>query len=220
METTEQYPLHDVGLWLELRTSYRWDGKGALFLDRDGVVVEETHYICKAEDVRMIQGAAETIRWANEKNMPVVIVTNQAGIGRGYYDWSGFKEVQHVIHTALEQKGAHIDMVLACAYHKDGVLPYVHQDHHWRKPNPGMIEQAAEQLSIELHQSLLIGDKVSDLIAASRAKIGYGCLVKTGYGKQEAKLLDAAELAPMVAGVAEDIDGAIISAVERGWLAD
>ena len=94
-------------------------GRGALFLDRDGVVVEDTDYLGSADDVRMLPNAAAAIARCNRLGVPVVLVTNQSGIGRGKYDWDGFDAVQAAISTALAAQGGRFDSVLACAYHAD-----------------------------------------------------------------------------------------------------
>src|SRR5712691_8142069 len=111
----------DIGLWVERLTAQNFVGRPGIFLDRDGVIVEETHYLHKVEDVVLIDGVAAAIAEANRAAIPVVITTNQAGIGRGCYDWDAFIEVQKVIVGHLLKKGASIDMVLACAYHEEGI---------------------------------------------------------------------------------------------------
>src|SRR5262249_9599239 len=90
-----------LGLWVEIFTSGSLPGRPALFLDRDGVIVEETNYLGRAEDVRMIAGAGAAISWANRAGFAAIIISNQAGIGRGYYGWDGFVSVQDRIITDL-----------------------------------------------------------------------------------------------------------------------
>ena len=90
----------DPGLWCEVDAAVP-PGRAALFLDRDGVIVTDTHYLCRVEDMRMIAGAAAAIARCNALQIPVVVVTNQAGIGRGYYDWNGFHAVQGALKAAL-----------------------------------------------------------------------------------------------------------------------
>jgi D-glycero-D-manno-heptose 1,7-bisphosphate phosphatase len=159
-----------------------------LYLDRDGVVVEETEYLCRVQDIIIIPGATEVIAAANKKRLPVVMVTNQAGIGRGYYGWSEFKTVQDALIAMLEAQGAKIDACYACAHHPeaDGLL--AHPDHPARKPNPGMLLQAASDLALDLKSSWLIGDKASDIDAAKRAGIAGALQVSTGYGNAEREL--------------------------------
>src|ERR1700689_4700078 len=116
---TADHPLNAEGVWCEILTRIA-PGRPALFVDRDGAVVEETDYLCRAEDVILIPGAAAAIAVANKHGVAVVMVTNQAGIGRGYYGWSEFQAVQKAIVSALAAQGARIDAVYACPHHRDG----------------------------------------------------------------------------------------------------
>jgi D-glycero-D-manno-heptose 1,7-bisphosphate phosphatase len=154
----------------------------AVFLDRDGVVVEEVGYLHKPGDVRLIPGALESIASFNQAGLLVVMVTNQAGIARGYYGWEEFEEVQQEIESALDQQGGWLDGVWACAYHTDGNAPLAHPDHPFRKPNPGMILDALGVMPIDPTSSWLIGDKVCDLEAAIRGGLAGAIHVYTGHG--------------------------------------
>jgi D-glycero-D-manno-heptose 1,7-bisphosphate phosphatase len=181
---TGKHPLNSDGVWCEI-LSLGAPGRPALFLDRDGAVVEETDYLCRAEDIVMIPGAAETIAAANKRGVAVVLVTNQAGIGHGYYGWAEFETVQRTILAFLAAAGARIDAVYACPHHPQGQGAYAHPDHPARKPNPGMLLQAAADLAIDLKQSWLVGDKAIDVEAAKRAGIAGALQVATGYGNAE-----------------------------------
>ncbi len=156
----------------------------ALFLDRDGVIVEEVLYLHRVEDVAIIPGAGKTIAAANQRGVPVVVVCNQAGIGRGYYGWQDFHDVQHAILDALGGLGAHLEGVFACPHHPDAVEPYMHPAHPARKPQPGMLLRAADLLDIDLGGSWIIGDKASDLLAGRSAGLRGGILVLTGHGAE------------------------------------
>jgi D-glycero-D-manno-heptose 1,7-bisphosphate phosphatase len=208
-----------VGCWLEPMTNRSWHGRPALFLDRDGVVVEEIGYLRRARDVRLIDGAAAAIRWANETGIPVAIVTNQAGIGRGYFDWPGFVAVQAQIEKELKVFGAHFDLVAACAYHEDAQFPYAHADHPWRKPNPGMLEAASGHLCCEIGLSLIVGDKLGDLAAGAAAGVSHGILVTTGHGAAEIAAFSSTRFAPMSAATAPDLAAALAMARSDGWAA-
>ncbi|NQV48124.1 MAG: HAD family hydrolase [Rhodospirillaceae bacterium] len=167
----------------------------ALFLDRDGVVVAESHYLYRVEDVALIPGAAETIAKANKRGIPVVFVTNQAGIGYGYFEWQSFYAVQDKILTELTAAGAHIDGVYACPFHVKGKPPYDHPDHPARKPNPGMLLFAGEDLSIDLNSSWIIGDRAGDIEAGLNAGLAGGIHVLTGHGSIDGERDDALALA-------------------------
>jgi D-glycero-D-manno-heptose 1,7-bisphosphate phosphatase len=154
----------------------------ALFLDRDGVIVEEVHYLHRIEDTIMVPGAADVIRTANELGILVVVVTNQAGIGRGIYNWDDFISVQEHILDNLASQGAKVDAVFACPHHKEGSPPYNNPNAPDRKPNPGMLLLASNAFSIELGQSWIVGDRVGDLQAGLRAGIKGGMHVFMGHG--------------------------------------
>jgi D-glycero-D-manno-heptose 1,7-bisphosphate phosphatase len=170
-------------IWSQVIGTPAWQQpRPALFLDRDGVIVEEVDYLHRLSDVVLIPGAAETIAAAKRLGVPVVIVTNQAGIGRGYYGWMDFMSVQEAILAELSRSGAAVDGVFACPYHPHGVAPYAHPDHPARKPQPGMLLRAAEMMGIDLRRSWIVGDKSSDLMAGRAAGLRGGLLVLTGYG--------------------------------------
>lgn len=155
----------DPGLWYEVYSRSQYStGRPALFLDRDGVVVEDTQYLGRAQDVRMLAGVGEAIARCSTHGIPVVLVSNQSGIARGLYDWSGFAAVQAAIASGLSECGARLDAVFACAHHVDGEAPLNIADHPWRKPNPGMIIAAAERMKLDLAHSWSAGD-----IAAGKA---------------------------------------------------
>src|SRR6202451_3939908 len=181
--------LMDAGLWCRIeRATAR--NRAALFLDRGGGVVADTRYLGRPEDLRMMEGAASAIARCNALNIPVVLVTNQSGIARGYYDWEGFRAVQAALSTELAAVGAHLDAVLACAYHAEGVPPLRSVNHPWRKPNPGMILAAAERMDVDLSRSWIIGDSVSDITAGAAAGLAGGTLLMASDGPLgEAQLL-------------------------------
>jgi D-glycero-D-manno-heptose 1,7-bisphosphate phosphatase len=179
----------DVGLWCQIECATA-QNRAALFLDRDGVVVADTRYLGRPEDLRMMDGAASAIARCNALNIPVVLVTNQSGIARGFYDWDGFRAVQAALSAALAAVGAHVDAVLACAYHAEGAPPLRSVNHPWRKPNPGMITTAAEHMGLDLLHSWIIGDSVSDIRAGAAAGLAGGTLLATSGGLlREARLL-------------------------------
>jgi D-glycero-D-manno-heptose 1,7-bisphosphate phosphatase len=178
--------IDDEGLWVQLLR--RPEGpalRPALFLDRDGVIVDEVDHLSQAADVRLIDGAAEVIAAANRRGFPVVVVTNQSGIGQGLFAWDAFIDVQNRILGDLAAEGAFVDGVFACPHHPKALPPYDHPDHPARKPNPGMLLRAAERLALDLSTSWIIGDRTRDLAAGRRAGLAGGLLVSTGYGGQQ-----------------------------------
>jgi len=167
----------------------------ALFLDRDGCVVVEAHYLHKVEDVHLIEGAANVIARANNLNIAVVIVTNQAGIGYGYFTWDDFYQVQQELISQLAKADAYLDGVFACPFHVKGKPPYQHPDHPSRKPNPGMLIAASESLNLDLGHSWIVGDRTGDLGAGVNANLAGGIHVATGHGSQEGEREDSLALA-------------------------
>jgi D-glycero-D-manno-heptose 1,7-bisphosphate phosphatase len=178
------YPLDAEGIWCKARPGAA-RGCAALFIDRDGVVVEEVGYLHKVEDMALCAGAGTVIAAANARAIPVVLVTNQAGIARGYYGWDEFQAVQQAIETALAQEAACFDAVFACPHHPNGTGALAHPDHPARKPNPGMLHRAAAALALDLSASWLVGDRATDIEAAKRAGLAGAMLVQTGYGTAE-----------------------------------
>ncbi len=168
-----------------------YQGKPGLFIDRDGVLIEEVGYLSRCEDVSFIPGAIDAIRAFNYANIPIVVATNQAGIGKGYLDWEKFEEIQEEIAAVLRKNNAYLDAVIACPYHEDGIGQYRFDNHPFRKPNPGMIIFSAEWLGINLARSWMVGDKLSDIEAAASASL-YGVVhVETGYGKEQRRQVEA-----------------------------
>lgn len=153
-----------------------------MFLDRDGVVVEETGYLHHVEDLVYLPGALEAVARLNRAGYAVVLVTNQAGIARGYYGWPEFEAVEGAIEATLARAGGHLDGVWACPFHTEGVGAYAHPDHPFRKPNPGMIDDAVQAMNLRREASWLIGDKVCDLEAGLRGGLGGVVHVRTGHG--------------------------------------
>jgi D-glycero-D-manno-heptose 1,7-bisphosphate phosphatase len=152
-----------------------------VFIDRDGVIVEEVGYLHRVEDVRFIPGALEAIAQFNQAGIPVIEVTNQAGVARGYYGWDAFDAVQAFIDAELEKAGGWLDAAWACGCHPSGKGPLA-MDHPCRKPNPGMLLEAAEALAIDLAESWMVGDKTIDIEAGIHAGVKTAILVETGYG--------------------------------------
>lgn len=157
----------------------------ALFLDRDGCVVVEAHYLHKVEDAKLIEGAGPVIARANERGIAVVFVTNQAGVGYGYFGWPDFFNVQEKIIGDLEKEGAYVDGVYACPFHVKGKPPYNDADHPARKPNPGMLMAAARELNLDLGASWIVGDRAGDVGAGLNAGLRGGVQVETGHGSRE-----------------------------------
>lgn len=177
----------------------------AVFLDRDGTLNEEVDYLSDPDQLVLIPGAAAAVARLNARGIPVVVVTNQSGIGRGRYGWQDFAAVMSRMGTLLALENARIDAVYASPHHELGQGEYAVADHPDRKPNPGMLLRAAAEHDLDLSRSWMVGDKAVDLEAGRRA----GCrvaLVRTGYGSTvdgSGADLVAADLSEAVARILE-----------------
>ncbi len=144
----------------------------ALFLDRDGVLNEDRGYVHAWADFAWVPGAREAVAAFNRAGWLVVVVTNQSGIGRGYYEEADMHALHARMQDELRAFGAHIDAFYFAPQHPDAALErYRHPDPPDRKPNPGMLVRALDDLPIDREASILVGDKPSDLEAAERAGV-------------------------------------------------
>lgn len=160
------------------------DLRPALFLDRDGVLNEDPGYVYRWEDFRWIAGAKATVAAFNLAGWLVIVVTNQSGVGRGFYTEADVHALHRRMSEDLATAGGHIDAFYHAPHHPDATLEiYRHPDPPDRKPNPGMILRALAEWPIDRDASLLIGDKPSDLEAALRAGVK-GVLFEGGDLKQ------------------------------------
>jgi D-glycero-D-manno-heptose 1,7-bisphosphate phosphatase len=155
----------------------------AVFLDRDGTVNEEVGYIRELERLVLIPGAAEAIRALNQMGVPVVLVTNQSGVARGYYPESWLDALHGRLAELLAEQGARLDGVYYCPHLPEGDVAEYSIECQCRKPEIAMLERAATDLKLDLSRSFMIGDKATDVDAGLRA----GCqtiLLRSGYGEQ------------------------------------
>ncbi len=146
----------------------------ALFLDRDGVINVEKNYVHRIEDFEFMDGIFELCRQAQELGFRLVVITNQAGIGRGYYTEDDFSRLTRWMLERFAERGIGIDRVYHCPYHPTAGIGEYRRDSFDRKPNPGMILKAAEELRLDLARSVLVGDKESDLQAGRAAGLAHG----------------------------------------------
>jgi len=147
----------------------------AAFLDRDGVLIVDSGYPHRPDQLVLIPGAAEAVKRLNEAGYVTVIVTNQSGVARGMFDEETMHGFNALLVERLGEAGARIDAVYACPFHADAVdARYRHPDHPDRKPNPGMLLKAITEHDLDPARSLMIGDQPSDMEAARRAGVaGY-----------------------------------------------
>lgn len=146
----------------------------AAFLDRDGTIIRDTGYLSEPGDVELLEGAAEAIRLLNARAIPVVVVTNQSGIGRGFYSQADFESVQQEFDRQLAMLGAAVEAVYFCPHDPERDV-----DCECRKPGLGMYREAAERFGIALENALYVGDRPGDVLPAVRTG-GTGFLLGSG----------------------------------------
>ncbi len=157
----------------------------AVFLDRDGTVNEEVGYLSRVEDIKLIPGSVEAIKRINREGWKTVVISNQSGVARGYFTEAQVRKVNAALLAILKNAGAVIDAIFYCPHHEDGNPPY-NIECRCRKPAAGMVERAAQELNIDILRSVVIGDKMTDVLTAQNLKIP-GILLKTGFGEQQLK---------------------------------
>jgi D-glycero-D-manno-heptose 1,7-bisphosphate phosphatase len=148
----------------------------ALFLDRDGVINIDRAYVYKKEDVEFIDGIFDLCRHAKALGYLIFIITNQAGIGRGYYTEQDFEDLMCWMCNIFVSESAAIDKVYFCPTHPEHAIGNYKTESYFRKPAPGMILLAAREFNINLQDSVLLGDKCSDLEAGLAAGVGNNIL--------------------------------------------
>lgn len=162
----------------------------AVFLDRDGTINVELEFLYRPEDFQFIPGAPQAIRILKEAGFRVIVVTNQSGIARGYYDEAAVNRLHRYMDAQLAPFGACVDAYYFCPHHPDyGSVEY-RKSCECRKPMDGMLRRGAAEFSLDLSASFIVGDRFVDVAAGIKA----GCraiLVKTGYGTAEEALLPA-----------------------------
>ncbi len=158
----------------------------AVFLDRDGTLNEEVGYLDSAGKLQMIPEAFEAVRRINESGMKAVVVTNQAGVAKGLFSEKFVRDVNDRIQGLFIEYGAQIDRFYYCPHHpSEGADPY-RKICDCRKPEPGLLQQAAQDLDIDLARSYMIGDHLRDVETARRVG-AKGILVTTGHGADQLK---------------------------------
>lgn len=156
----------------------------AVFMDRDGTISEEVGYVNHPSRYRVFPFSAEAVRLLNERGWLAILVTNQAGVARGYFTEDLIGAVHGVLRRELEGAGARLDAIYYCAHHPSVGEPPFRLDCDCRKPRPGLIRRAASEFDIDLAKSWMVGDRYSDIELAHNAGVR-SCFVLTGYGRGE-----------------------------------
>ncbi len=180
--------------------------KKAIFMDRDGTISDEVGYVNHISRFRLMERTADGVKLINDSDFLAVVITNQAGVARGYFKEELITRVHEKMEALLKGKGAYMDGIYYCPHHPDvGEAPYK-KDCDCRKPKTGMLLQAKNDLDIDLTRSFVIGDKISDVALAH--KVGAkGVLVLTGYGIGEFEELEGSQTNPDY--VAKDLYDAV-----------
>jgi len=156
----------------------------AVFIDRDGTIAEEVGYINHVSRFRLFPYAASAIRHLNESDWLAIVITNQAGVARGYFSEDTVELVHAAMRKELESAGARLDAIYYCAHHPSVGEPPYRLDCDCRKPKPGLISRAAKDFDLDLETSWMVGDRYSDVELARNAGVR-SVFVMSGYGRGE-----------------------------------
>ncbi|MCF8056555.1 MAG: D-glycero-beta-D-manno-heptose 1,7-bisphosphate 7-phosphatase [Desulfocapsa sp.] len=154
----------------------------AVFIDRDGTINEQMGYINHTCRFQVLPGAAEAIKRLNDASIPVVVVSNQSGLARGYFPEELLDAVHKKMTSLLAEKGAHVDGIYYCPHHPEAIEERFRAICTCRKPKPGLVYQAAEELHLDPERSYVVGDRWSDIKTAANCG-ARSVLVRTGYGR-------------------------------------
>ena len=156
----------------------------AVFLDRDGTLLEEGNYVDRLDRLVFFPYSIESVRTLNRAGLAVVVFTNQSGVARGLYSEEFVRESHQHIDAMLKAAGARIDGYFYCPHHPQGIVRKLRRECDCRKPKPGQLHQAAAELDLDLARSFVVGDRWKD-VEAGEAVGARGILVRTGYGRDE-----------------------------------
>ena len=155
----------------------------AVFLDRDGTLIEEVGYLDRIDRVQFFPYSVDAVRLLNRAGLAVIVTTNQAGIARGFFDESFVDATHRHLSGVLAAGGANVDAFYFCPHHPDGVIDAYRRTCECRKPQPGLLRRAAADHDLDLPRSFVVGDRAHD-IAAGETVGARGVLVRTGYGNR------------------------------------
>lgn len=179
--------------------------KRAAFLDRDGVINVEHGYVHTWEDFEFVPGSIDAMRQLHQAGYALVVVTNQSGLARGMYTEAQYQQLTTTLREHLSRQGVPLAAVYHCPHHPKGTVAALAIDCDCRKPAPGMLLRAAQELGLSLADSLMVGDKAGDAQAARAAGVGTVMLVHSGHAlsAHDTALADSvhADLAQAVAHV-------------------
>lgn len=169
---------------VSVRNAPSSNGQPAVFLDRDGTICEEVGYVNHLDRIQVFPYAAEAIRKLNQAGLPVIVVTNQSGVGRGYFSEELVKRAHTKIALELAGADARLKAFYYCPHHPTAPLEKYRKDCRCRKPETGMLEEAAERFGLDLRKSYVVGDSYRDMRLAFNAG-ARSIMLMTGYGRGE-----------------------------------
>ncbi len=184
----------------------------AVFLDRDGTINEEVEYLSDLKKFKLFPKVAPAIKLLNDYGFKAIVITNQAGVARGYFGKDKVEKIHQEMKRQLREKGAHLDRIYYCPHHPTEGMGKYKKNCWCRKPNPGMLEKAAKDFDLDLGRSYVIGDQLTDIKLGNNA----GCqtvLVLTGYGKESCRKKGDCEV--RVNFVADDLEKAVVWILEK-----
>jgi D-glycero-D-manno-heptose 1,7-bisphosphate phosphatase len=183
-------------------------GREAVFLDRDGTIMADTNYVSRADDVRLLPGVGDAIRRINDAGLPVIVITNQSGIARGYFDRAAYDAVRVRLDQLLGHEDARIDDTFMCPHH-----PEISGTCECRKPGILLYRQAAEKHDLDPSRSWFIGDKWRD-VEPALALGGHGILVP-GSETNDEDITRARSEAQVAATLGDAVDAILLARSER-----
>lgn len=157
--------------------------KKIAFLDRDGVINIDKGYVYKIADFQFIDGVIDALRGLKQLGFELVVITNQAGIARGFYSEADLRVLHEWMENYLREREIELLSIEYCPHHIQGTIERYASDCHCRKPNPGMIENITSRYEVDRAGSILVGDKDSDIIAGKKAGIGSQFLISSEYSR-------------------------------------
>lgn len=201
----------------------------AVFLDRDGTIIEDVGYLSSVDQIDVYPWSVEALRLLSDAGLALVIVTNQAGVARGFFDEALVADTHARLLDTLADAGIHVEAVYYCPHHPEGALEAYRMACECRKPQPGMLHRAANDLGLDLGASYVVGDRWSD-VELARAVGAVSVLVRTGYGESAlaaprpdveadvvaATLLEAARWIVAAARAPSETSGASPAEIDRG----
>ena len=183
------------------------DVRPAVFMDRDGTINEQMGYINHESRFVLLDGAAEAVANLNRHGYLAIVVSNQSGVARGYFPLELVHRVNRKMQELLAAEGAFLDAIFFCPHHKRGIVPEFTRSCECRKPRTGLFDRACREMTIDISNSYMVGDRCTDLVFAERCGIP-GILVETGYGLGDRQwMLPSSGIKP--AHTASDLSAAV-----------